>query len=300
MKAVQIQPQPIKQHAELPAGAGWQGAGLAQAGLFHGRQHGDQGLGSGDGKGLGRTALGRGEGDRAGRQVDAVHGDLGFGQAASGGQADFKGHAHPLLGWRHVNHGLSYAGDLFVGKRGLNALVRGVAEAVVVKVAHLPVAEEPALAVDPFHDLDVPKGLVAVDRPAGYAAGGLGTPADVGFGFRGGKLFRRDAAVNQVELQPAPRVAVVDDGFEVGLVGHDEGQDPVILDFGAAFVDRDACGFFNGFGPVEGIAGHPRGGFGLPGALRGFESQPIVRAVVAGENRRHDTSVTNHQKTQQN
>lgn len=297
---MQIQPQPIKQHAELPAGAGRQSAGLAQAGLFHGGQHGDQGFGDGDGESLGRSALGRGEGDRAGRQVDAVHGDLGFGQAASGGQTDFKGHAHPLLGRRHVSHGLADAGDLFVGKRGLDTLVGGVAEAVVVQVAHLPVAEEPPLAVDPFHDLDVPEGLVAVDGAAGDAAGGLGTPADVGLGLRGGKLFRRDAAVNQVELQPAPGVAVVNDRFEVGLVGQDKGQNPVVLDFGAPFVDRDAGGFFDGFGPVEGIAGHPRGGLGLPRALRGFESQPIVRAVVAGENGRHGTSVTNHQKTQQN
>ena len=297
---MQIEAQPVEQHAELAAGAGRQGAGLAQAGLLHSSQHGEQGGWDGHGKGLVCSALGVGEGDGVGIQVDAAQGNLCFGKTASGGQGDFKGYPHPFLAGGQVRDGLAGAGDLLVRKGGFDTLVGGVAKAVVVQVPHLPVAEEPAVAVDPFHDLDGPQRLVAVNGAAGDPAGGLVAPADVGLGFRGGKLFRRDTAVGQVELQPAPGVTVVNDGFGVGLVGQDKGQDPVVFDFRALFVDRDAGRFFQGFGPVERIAGHPRGGLGLPCALRGFESQPIVRAVFSGENRSHNTSVTNHQKTQQN
>lgn len=299
MKTVQIEPQPVEQHAELPACAWRQDAGLAQTGLLHGGEHRQNGRGNGNGKGLGGSSFWGVKGDGLGRQVDVPHGDLRLRKPASGGQADLKGDAHPLLPGRKVGQGVAGAENLLIRKVGFDALGRGVAEAVVVQVAHGPVPQEPAVAMDPFHDFNVPQCLIAMDSPAGDTAAGLGTPGDVKFGHGRGKLLGGDLLLREEKVQPSPAVAVMDDSFGVGLIGEDEGQNPVIFGFNTFFIDGQGRSFAQGFGPVKWVAGHPRGGLGFPCALLGFEPQPKVRAVFSGENRRHDTSVTNRLKTQQ-
>lgn len=298
MKTVQIQSNSVKQHAELAGGVGRQGAGLAHASLLYaGQQRADCG-GDRNRKGFICAALGAGKGDGTGVQVDTTHGDLRLGEAAACGQRDFKGHAHPLLTGRQVGKGLACAGDLFRCEGRLNSARWGVAQAVVVQVSHNCVTKQSAVAVNPFHDLNVAQGLVAVDGSSGGAAGRLRAPCYVGFGFRRGKLLSRDSAVNEVEFKPSPAVAVVDNRFRGSWIGIDKRQDPVVLHLRPLFVNGEAGRVFKGLGSVKSVARHPRGGFGFP-AVQGFKSEPVVRAVFAGKNGRHETSVTNLLKTQQ-
>lgn len=258
---------------------------------FHFAEHGEKAGGDWNGVALARPSLGRGEGDCAGFKVDAGKRDAGFFQPATGVQGDFKAGAHPI---RHVRdgQGVSDAGDLLLGKDRL-ALDGAFAGTEVDHGHGGEVAQQPALAVDPFEQLNVLQGLVAAGKGS-VGAGQAGAPADVVQGSGGREVLQQDPALRHEAGEVAPGVAVVDAGVVGDLVLNQKFIDPRgVRAFFATFRNRKSAGLLQGLGSVQRVVRPVARRLTGPFSLGGFVPQPVPFAVFSFVNRGHIESVAN-------
>lgn len=265
--------------------------GMAAGRGLHFAKHGQKAGRDRDGVASARSALGRGKGDRAGLKVDAGKRDAGLPQPAAGVQGDLKAGAHPV---RHVRdgEGMADAGNLLLGKDRL-ALNRAFAGSKIDHGHGGEVAQQPALAVDPFEQLDVLQGLVTAGKGS-VGAGQAGAPGDVVQGSGRGKVLQQNPALRHKTGEVAPAVSVVDAGVVGDLVLNQEFIDPRgVRAFFATFRNRKPAGLLQSLGPVQRVVRPVARCFAGPFSLGGFEPEPVPFAVFSFVNRGHIRSVAN-------
>jgi len=273
--------------------------GVAPGRGLHFAKHGQKPVRDRYGVAAARAALGGREHDRAGFKVDAGKRDAGFFQPATGVQGDFKAGSHPV---RHVRdgEGVADAGDLLL-REDWFSLDRAFAGTEVDHGHGGEVAQQPALAMDPFKQLDVLQGLVAAGKGS-VGAGQAGAPGDVVQGSGRGKVLQQDPALRHEAGEVAPAVSVVDAGVFGDLVLNQKFIDPRgVRAFFATFRNRKPAGLLQGLGPVEGVVRPVARRFTHPFSLRRPVSDVEPSAAFSGVDGRHNgcvTSVTNHPKTQ--
>lgn len=301
MKTVFSQPQQIEKLAPVAAHLGaatgpFEGV-RAGRGLHFG-EHGQQAVGNRNGVGSAGSALGHGKGDRAGLQVHAVQRDARLLKAAARVKRDFKADAHPV---RHMRHGQgpAHESDVVIGKDGFTG-DRRLAGPEVHHGHGGQVAQQPALAVDPFEDFDVLQGLVAA-REGSVGAGRGGAPGDVVRGRGRGEVMQKDPALLHKTGQVSPGVSVVDFGGVGHLVLGKKRVDPARVMAGDCFfLNGKSVGLRFGLGSMERVVRSKSRGFGSPRSVRLFISDPIPLAVFSFVNRGHVASVSNSTKTERN
>lgn len=265
--------------------------GVAAGRGLHFAKHGEKAVRDRDGVAPARAALGSGEGDRAGFQVDAGKRDAGFFEPATGVQGDFKAGAHPV---RHVRdgEGVADAADLLL-REDRFSLDRAFAGAEIDHGHGAEVAQQPALAVDPFEQLDVLQGLVAAGEGS-VGAGEAGAPGDVVQSAGRGEILQQDPALRHEAGEVAPAVPVVDAGIVGDLVLNQEFIDPRgVCAFFATFRNRKPACLLQGLGPVKGVVRPVARRFGHPFSLVGFVPEPVPFAVFSFVNCGHIESVAN-------
>ena len=298
MKTVLFQPQQIEKLAPMAAHLGaatgpFEGV-RAGRGLHFG-EHGQQAVGNRDGVGSPGSSLGHGEGDRVGLQVYAVQRDARLFEPAARVKGNLKADAHPFRNVRD-GQGLAHEGDVAIGKDGLTG-DRRLAGPEVHHGHGGQVAQQPALAVDPFEDFDVLQGLVAAGEGS-VGAGSGGAPDDVVRGRGRGEVLQQDPALVHKAGEVSPGVAVVDFGGGGHLVLGKKRVDPACVMAGDCFfLNGKSIGLRLGFGSMERVVRSESRGFGSPRSVRLFISDPIPLAVFSFVNRGHVASVSNHPKT---
>ena len=179
---------------------------LAALGL-HSGEHGLNGGWNGDGERLAGSALGSREGQDTIFQIHAVQGDLGFSQAAAGGQGDLKADSHPF--WNTV-HGesLPYDFNLIIRKDRFDTVDRAALNSVIQKGDRVHLCKQSALAVNPLEDLQILAGLVPSSLTAGRAWKAL-APSQINFAIISGKNLQGYFFFDNKTRKMTPAIPVI-------------------------------------------------------------------------------------------
>ena len=161
------EPTPAKRGAYVGNLAG----DLAALGL-HLRKHGFDGGRDGDTKGFAGSTFGAGEGKHTVLQVHAIQRDLRLTEATARSQSDLKTYPHPL-GHAFNRQGLPGDFNFIVRKDRFNTGYRPPFNSVIQKGNGVHFAQQSALAMDPFEDLQILAGLVASSLTSGRAGKAL-------------------------------------------------------------------------------------------------------------------------------
>ena len=180
MEAVTFKSANIQQATPAKGGsrAGHFTSDFASLGLHSGQHRFDSG-GDGNAKGFASAALGAGESEDAVFQIHAVERDLRLTQATARSQGDLEADSHPF---GHTFHGQGFPGDfnLIIRKDGFNAGDRPPLNSVIQKSDRIHLAQQSALAVNPFKNLQILARLVPSSLTAGRAWKAL-TPLQINF-----------------------------------------------------------------------------------------------------------------------
>lgn len=271
--------------------------GVAAGSGFHFAEHGDETVRNGNRVGAAQSTLGLRERHGAGVQVDAGKGKPGLFHPASGVVGDFKAGAHPI-GNIPAGQRLPAAGDVLLGEHRLS--LHGAFTGPKVHHGHAGhVAQQPAVAVNPFENLDVLQGLVATNKAASGARRGR-APSDVVVSRGRRKILKSDFSFGHEADQVSPAVAVVDPGVVCDLVRFDQPVHPgEILASLVLLVNGKIGGLLSGSGSVQGVVGSVPRGLGGPSSVLGFVPDPIPRAVEPFVDRSHVVIVANYPKTEE-
>jgi len=208
MEAVTFKPANIKQATPAKRGsrAGHDASDLASLGLHLG-QHRFNGGRDGNAKRFASATLGAGESKDAILQIHAVERDLRLTQATARSQRDLKADSHPF---GHTFHGQSLPGDfnLIIRKDGFNAGDRPPFNSVIQKGDRIHLAQQSALPVNPFKNLEILAGLVTTSLTAGRARKAL-TPFQINFTIGCGKRLQSYFFLTNKTSKMTPAIPVI-------------------------------------------------------------------------------------------
>lgn len=255
-----------------------------------------------NGVGAGHASLGAGEGDRAGMQIDQSQVQPGLTQSAAGVVSDLKRDAHPFFGRIHgqmIGKAAPHGRDFVVRKD--RPLCDGRFSGSVVEHRHrADFAQQTALPVQPFHELDVVGRQIAADGLAVGSRDGR-APGDILLRVGGGKVMETKPMLLQKSGDPVPAVAVVPARRVANRVGRNQAVHPrAKVSARLGFLHRHAGRLLSGLGPVKRVVRPVSRGLGRPRSGLGFKTNPVPRTVFSFVDCSHVTIVTNHPKTQQN
>lgn len=246
-KAAYIQqPTPAKRGSR----AGNDASDLASLGL-HSGEHGFNGGRDRNAKGFTSSALGAGEGKYTIFEIHAVQRDLGFPQAAAGGQGDLKAHSHPF---GHTLHGQSLPRDFnfIIRKDRFDAVDRPPLNSVIQKGDRIHLSKQSALPMNPLQQLQIRTRLVATSLAAGRAGKAL-SPFQINFTIGWRKRLQGNFFLTNESRQMTPAVPVINFCQRGNGMILDQIVNPFAAAISALFVHAKSSGLGRCLRAVEGI-----------------------------------------------
>ena len=249
--------------------AGHDASDLAALGL-HSSQHRFDGGRYGNAEGFPSATFGAGESKDAIFQVHAIEGNLSFTEAAAGSQGDLKADSHPF---GHTFNGQGFPGDFnfIIRKDGFNAGYRASFNSVIQKGNGVHFAQQSALAVDPFKNLQILAGLV----PSSLAAGGAGkalAPSQINLTIICRKRLQANLFLTNKSRQMTPRIFVITFCQRANGVIFNQIINPFVAAILSLFVHSNSCGLSRCLRAMQRVIDSVAGAFATPFPSRVFKT----------------------------
>jgi hypothetical protein len=279
MEAVTLKPANIQEPTPAKRGsrAGDDTCDLATLGL-HSSQHGFDGGRDGNGEGFASSSLGAGKGKNAILQIHALKRDLCLTQTTASSQSNLEADSHPF---GHPFHSQSLLGDFnfIVRKDRFNAGDRPPFNSVIQKGNGVHFAQQSALSVNPFDNLQILARLVA----SGLAAGGAGealAPSQINFTIIRRKRLQTYSFFINKPSKMTPRISVINFCKRANGVIFNQIINPFVATIFSLFVNAKSSGLGRCLRAVQGIVDSVAGAFTTPPACWIFESNKEPRTTL--------------------
>ena len=257
--------------------AGHDASDLASLGL-HSGQHRFNGGRDGDAEGFTSATLGAGEGQNAILQVDALKRDLRFSQPTPRCQGDLKADSHPI---GHSVHGQSFPGDLnlIVRKHRLNSADRAPFNSIIKQGDRIHLAQQSALAVNPFKNLQILASLIASSLTAGRAGKAL-SPSQINFTIICRKRLQSYFFLTNKSLKMTPAVSVINFCQSGNGMILDQIVNPIAAAIFSLFINAKSGGLGHCLRAVKSIVDSVAGALATPFSSRVFKTNKEPRAAA--------------------
>ncbi len=277
-KAANIQePTPAKRSSR----AGNFTSDLAALGL-HSSQHGFNGGRDRNREGFAGATLGAGEGKDAILEIHALKRNLCLTKSAAGSQGNLKADSHPF---GHAIHSKSFPGDfnLIVRKDRFNAGYRPPFNSVIQKGNGVHLAQQSALAVNPFKNLQILAGLVASSLAAGGAGKAL-APSQINLTIICRKRLQANLFLTNKSRQMTPRIFVINFCQRANGVIFNQIINPVVATIFSLFVNAKSSCVSRCLCAMQSIVDSVAGAFATPLASRVFKTnvEPRIAFLNVG------------------
>ena len=250
---------------------------LAALGL-HSSQHRFDGGRDGNGKGFAGATLGAGEGKDAILQIHTLKRDLCLTKSAAGSQGNLKANSHPF---GHAMHSENFPGDfdLIVRKDRFNAGYRPPFNSVIQKGNGVHFAQQSALAVNPFKNLQILAGLVASSLAAGRAWEAL-APSQINFTIICRKRLQGYFFFDNKSQKMTPAISVINFCQRANGVIFNQIINPVVATIFSLFVNAKSSCVSRCLCAMQSIVDSVAGAFATPFSSRVFKTYKEPRAAA--------------------
>ena len=279
MEAVTFKPANVQEPtpAKRSSRAGNFASDLAALGL-HFSQHGFDGGRYGNGERFAGTTLRAGEGKDAILQIHALKRNLCLTKSAAGSQGNLKADFHPF---GHAFHGQSFSGNLYfiVRKDRFNSGYRASFNSVIQKVNGVHFAQQSALAVDPFKNLQILAGLVSARLAAGRAGKAL-APSQINLTIICRKRLQANLFLTNKSRQMTPAISVINFCKRANGVIFNQIINPVVATIFSLFVNAKSSCVSRCLCAMQSIVDSVAGAFATPFSSRIFKTNKEPRAAA--------------------
>jgi len=279
MEAVPFKPANIQEPTPAKRGsrARHDASDLAALSL-HSGEHGFDSGRDGNAKRFAGATLGAGEGKDAILQIHTLKRDLCFTKSAAGSQGDLKADSHPF-GHAFNCQGLSGYFNLIVRKDGFYADYRPPFYSVIQKGNGVHLAQQSALAVNPFQNLQILAGLVASSLAAGRAWEAL-APLQINFTIICRKRLQGYFFFINKSHKMTPAISVINFCQRANGVIFNQIINPVMAVIRSLFVYSNSSGLGRCLRAVKGIVRSVASALATPFSSRVFKSYKEPRAAL--------------------
>jgi len=279
MEAVTFKPANIQQATPAKRGsrAGHFASHLAALGL-HSSQHGFDGGRYGDTEGFASATFGAGECKDAILQIHAIEWNLSFTEATASSQGNLEANFHPF---GHAFNGQGFPGDFdfIVRKDRFNAGYRASFNSVIQKGNGVHFAQQSALAVNPFKNLQILAGLVPSSLAAGRAGKAL-APSQINLTIICRKRLQGYFFFDNKSHKMTPAISVINFCQRANGVIFNQIINPVVAVIRSLFVHSNSCGLSRCLCAMQSIVRSVAGAFATPLACWIFEPNKEPRTPL--------------------
>jgi len=263
MKTVTFEAAYIQQPAPAKRGsrAGHNASDLSPL-RIHLSQHGFDSGRDGNAERFASSALGAGESQDAVFQIHAVERDLCLTKATARSQGNLKADSHPF---GHTVDGQSLPGDFnfIIRKNGFNAGDRPPLNSVIQKSDRIHLAQQSALAVNPFQNLQILAGLVPASLAAGRAWEAL-APLQINFTIGWRKRLQGYFLFDNKTRKMTPAIPVIHFCQRRNRVIFNQIVNPIAAAVFTFFINPKSSGLSRCLCAVKGIVDSVAGAFSAP------------------------------------
>ena len=278
-----LKPANIQQATPAKRGsrAGHNASYLATLGLHSGKHRFDCGR-DGNAERFACATLGAGERKDAILQVDAIKRDLCLTQATARSQGNLKANSHPF---GHTFHSQSLPGDFnfIVRKDRFNAVDWPPLNSVIQKRDRIHLAQQSALAVNPFKNLQILAGLVASSLTAGRARQAL-APLQINFTIGCRKRLQGYFFLTNKTSKMTPAIPVINFCQSGNGMIIDQIINPIAAAIFALLINAKSSGLGRCLGAMQSVVDSVSGTFSAPFAGGIFETnvEPRIAFLNVG------------------
>jgi len=214
--------------------------------------------------------LGAGESQDTVFQIHAIKRYLCLTQATARSQGDLKADSHPF---GHTFDGQGFPGNfnLIVRKDGFNAGDRAPLNSVIQKGNRIHLAQQSALAMNPFKNLEVLARLVASSLTAGRAGKAL-APSQINFTIGWRKRLQGYFFFDNKSHKMTPAIPVIHFCERGNGMILDQIINPIVATIRSLFIHSNSGGLGRCLCAVKGVVDSVAGAFGTPLAGRIFKA----------------------------
>jgi len=279
MKTVTLEAAYIEQATPAKRGsrAGHFASHLAPLGLHLGK-HGFDGGRDGDAKRFASAPLGAGESQDTVFQIHAIKRYLCLTQATARSQGDLKADSHPF---GHTFHSQSLPGDFnfIVRKHGFNAGDRPPLNSVIQKGYRIHLAQQSALAVNPFKNLQILARLVPACFAAGRARQAL-APSQINFTIGCRKRLQGYFLFDNKSRKMTPAIPVIHFCQRRNRVIFNQIVNPIVATIRSLFINANSGGLGRCLRTMQRIVDSVAGALATPFSSRVFKTNKEPRAAA--------------------
>ena len=250
---------------------------LAPLGLHLGEHGFDSGR-DGNAEGFASSTLGAGERKDAVFHIHAGKRDLRFTETAACSQGDLKADFHPF---GHTLHGQSLPNDFnfILQKDRFNACDRASFNSVIQKRDRIHLAQQSALAVNPFKNLQILAGLVPACFAAGRAREAL-APLQINFTIGWRKRLQGYFFFDNKSHKMTPAIPVIHFCESGNGMILDQILNPIVATIRSLFVHSNSSGLGRCLCAMQRIVDSVAGAFTTPFSSRVFKTNKEPRAAA--------------------
>ena len=249
---------------------------------FHSSQHGFDGGRDRNREGFAGATLGAGEGKDAIFEIHALKRNLCLTKSAAGSQGDLKADSHPF---GHTFNGQGFPGDFnfIVRKDRFNAGYRASFNSVIQKGNGVHFAQQSALAVDPFKNLQILAGLVSARLAAGRAGKAL-APSQINLTIICRKRLQANLFLTNKSRQMTPAISIINFCQRGNGVIFNQIINPVVAAIFSLFVNAKSSCVSRCLGAMQSIVDSVAGAFAVPFSSRVFKAnvEPRIAFLNVG------------------
>ncbi len=274
-----LKPANIEQATPAKRGsrAGDFASDLAPLGLHLG-EHGFDGGRYGNAEGFASSTFGCRESQHTIFQIHAIQRNLRLSQSAPRGQGNLEANSHPF---GHAFHGQGFPGDfnLIVRKDRFNAGDRPALNSVIQKRDRIHLAQQSALAVNPFKNLNILAGLVPACFAAGRAREAL-APLQINFTIGWRKRLQSYFFLTNKTSKMTPAIPVIHFCERGNGMIFDQIINPIVATIRSLFVHSNSGGLCRCLRAMQRIVDSVAGAFTAPFSSRVFKTNKEPRAAA--------------------
>ena len=249
---------------------------------FHLGKHGFDGGRDRNAKGFTSATLGAGEGKDAILEIHALKRNLCLTKSAAGSQGNLKADSHPF---GHAIHSESFPGDfnLIVRKDRFNAGYRPPFNSVIQKGNGVHFAQQSALAVNPFKNLQILARLIASSLTARRAGKAL-SPSQINFTIICRKRLQTNLFLTNKSRQMTPRIFVINFCQRANGMILDQILNPIVATIRSLFINANSSGLGRCLCAMQSIVDSVSRAFSAPLAGRIFKAniEPRIAFLNVG------------------
>ena len=250
---------------------------LAALGL-HSSQHGFDGGRDGDTEGFASATFGAGESKDAIFQIHAIEWNLSFTEATASSQGNLEADFHPF---GHAFNGQGFPGDFnfIVRKDRFNAGYRASFNSVIQKGNGVHFAQQSALAVNPFKNLQILAGLVPSSLAAGRAGKAL-APSQINLTIICRKRLQGYFFFHNKSQKMTPAISVINFCKRANGVIFNQIINPIVATIRSPFVHSNSSSLGRCLCAMQSIVRSVAGAFRTPLASWIFEPNKEPRTTL--------------------